>query len=260
MMSAIAFSLHLLGAASDTTATLDSARSLTVPPWREVGVTASGEAFASRLSAWQWHTVSIRYRGRSTSHAFEAFTARRYDRWGAGAAFEETRTIGRGAYVAFRAQFAPTATVIPKTDIAATWFQSVGHGWEVIPSGRLMTFTDDRVPIWGLGVGRYSGLWYAAGRIADAANGGVHGRNVSANVRRYAADASPNLIDVSAAYGDEILALETGAVTLRRTKSAAARAQRMLSSSFGASLALSYDANASLPDRRGAAVSLFARW
>jgi YaiO family outer membrane protein len=259
MMLALALGISLAAFDGDTVVR-DSARSLNTPPWWQADVTASGEAFASRLSAWQWHDVAVRYRGRSASHAFEAFTARRYSEWDSGFALEESITLGRGTYVAIRAQLAPGATIVPRSDLSATWYQAIGAGWELIPSARLMSFPDNRVPIWGLGVGRYVGLWYLSGRINQASQAGEHGITTSAGVRRYAADAAPDFVDLTVSYGHEIAVLGPSIVALRRTASATARGQRMVSSNVGTSLAITYVTNASMPDRRGAALSGFIRW
>lgn len=249
-----------LAAFDGDTVVRDSTRSLNTPPWWQADVTASAEAFASRLSAWQWHSVAVRYRGRSQSYALETFTARRYSAWNSGFVLEGSSRLGRGAYVATRAQLAPGATIIPRSDLSATWYQTIGGGWELIPSARLMSFPDDDVPIWGLGVGRYVGLWYLSGRINRASQAGEHGITTSAGVRRYSADAAPDFVDVTVSYGHEIAVLNPSIIALRRTASAAARGQRMVSSNVGTSLVITYDANASLPDRRGAALSAFIRW
>jgi YaiO family outer membrane protein len=260
MMLVLAFAISLATVDGDSVVVRDRARSLNTPPWWEADVSVSGEVFASRLSTWQWHSVAARYRGRSESHAFEAFTARRYGASNSGFALEESSTLGRGAYVAIRAQLAPGATVVPRSDISATWYQAIGGGWELVPSARRMAFPDDHVPIWGLGLGRYTGLWYLSGRINRASQAGTHGITTSAGVRRYAADAAPNFIDMTVSYGHDLAVLGPSVVALRRTASAAARGQRMVSSNVGTSLAITYDANASLPDRRGATLLAFVRW
>jgi YaiO family outer membrane protein len=260
MMLVLAVGMSLALFDGDTVVVRDSARSLNTPPWWEADVTANGESFASRLSAWQWHSVAVRYRGRSQSHAFEAFTARRYSVWNSGFALEESSILGRGAYVAIRAQLAPGATIVPRSDVSVTWYQAIGGGWELIPSARRMSFPDDHVPIWGLGLGRYTGLWYLTGRINRASQAGEHGITTSAGVRRYAADAAPDFVDVTVSYGHEIAVLSPSIVALRRTASAAARGQHMVSRNLGTSLAITYEANASLPDRRGAVLSAFIRW
>ena len=260
MMLGLALGVFLAAFDGDTVVARDSARSLNTPPWWEADVTASVEAFASRLSAWQWHTVAVRYRGRSESHGLEAFTARRYNVSNPGFALEEASTLGRGAYVALRAQFAPGATIVARSDLSATWYQAVGNGWELIPSARLLSFRDNRVPIVGLGLGRYTGLWYISGRINEASEAGEHGITTSASVRRYSADASANFLDAIASYGHELAVLSPSITALRRTASAALRGQRLVSSNVGESLGLTYEANASLPVRRGAALSTFIRW
>jgi|ERR1043166_352050 YaiO family outer membrane protein len=260
MMAMLAFGLMVTTFDPDSVVARDSTRSLSSPPWWEANATASGEAFVSRLSAWQWHSVAARYRGTSESHGIEAFSARRYGTWNSGFSLEESSTLGRGAYVAIRAQLAPGATVVPRSDLSATWYQSIGDGWEIVPSARYMSFSDARVPIWGLGLGRYVGLWYLSGRVTRASQAGEHGVTTSASVRRYAADGASTFIDVGVSYGHELAVLGPSIVALRRTASATTRGQRMVSSNVGVSVAITYDANASLPDRRGAVLSMFVRW
>jgi YaiO family outer membrane protein len=260
MIFALIFGMSLAASGRDSVVVGDSTRSLTTPPWWEVDLSASSEVFASRLSMWQWHSVAVRYRGRSESHAIEGFTARRYDIWNSGFAAEESSTLGRGAYVALRAQVAPGAMTIARSDLSAMWYQTIGRGWEIIPSARLMSFSQDRIPIFGLGVGRYVGLWYFNGRVSDANQSGERGLTTSVDVRRYQADASPNFFDASASFGHDVAVLSQYVVTLRQTASLAARAQRMVSPRLGVSLGVSYEADQSLPDRYGVALSTFIRW
>jgi YaiO family outer membrane protein len=250
----------LAGFGADTMLRRDSARSLNVPPWWEVAAVASAESFTSRLSAWQWHTVALRYRGKSASHSLEGFTARRFDRWDSGVAVEESRTIGRGAYLAVRVQLAPRATIVARSDVSASWYQAIGAGWEIIPSARLMSFAQERIPILGLGLGRYTGLWYLSGRVNQSSQSGQHGITTSAEIRRYAAATSANFVDATVSYGHELAVLGPSTVALRQTSSATARAQRMVSRHVGMALTVTYDANASLPDRRGGGLLTFIRW
>lgn len=260
MMLALALGISLASIGRDTIMARDSARLRNTPPWWEADVGASGEAFASRLGAWQWHRVAVRYRGRSESHAVEVFSARRYDAWNSGFALEESTSLGRGRYVEIRAQVAPGSTIVPRSDLSATVYQAIGGGWELTPSARLMSYPDVRIPILGLGLGRYTGLWYLSGRISEASEAGAHGVAVATAVRRYAADASPNFVDASASLGHEVVQLGPSLVALRQTSSAAVHGQHMISSNVGASLVVTYNTNASLPDRRGAALSAFIRW
>jgi YaiO family outer membrane protein len=260
MMLALVLGMSLAFSASDTAGGRDSVRSLNTPPWWQADVLASSEAFASRLTAWQWHGVAVRYRGKSASHALEAFTARRYDTWNSGFAIEESRTISHRAYVAVRAQLAPGATIVARSDVSATWYQGIGGGWELIPSARLMAFAGADVPMVGLGLGRYTGSWYLGGRVNRASHTRVPGVTWIANARRYASDGAPDFVDVVASHGNEPVVLGPSTVALRRTSAGAVRGQRMLTSSVGASLTITYDAHASLPDRRGVALATFIRW
>jgi len=252
-------SLPSFARVGDTSAVRDTTRAAAVPPWWEAGVAMAGESFASRLAPWQWHSAAVRYRGKSASHAIEAFAARRYDQWNGGVAVEESRTVGRGAYIAVRAQLAPRATIVARSDLSASWYQSLGNGWETVPSVRVMTFAE-RIPIIGVGLGRYTGLWYVAGRASDATERGEHGITATGEIRRYAADASSNFVDLTVSHGSDVVVLGSTAVGLRATSSIAARGQRMITRGIGISLTATYDANASLPDRRGGALSAFVRW
>lgn len=260
MIVALVFAARLLAFGVDTGVARDSVPSLIVPPWWEADVTVAGESFTSRLSAWQWHTAALRYRGKSASHGLEFFTARRFDRWNSGVAVEESRTVGRGAYVAGRAQFAPGATIMARSDLSIDWYQSVGKGWEIVPSARLMSFPRERVPILGVGLGRYTGLWYVGGRLSRSNRSGEQGVTTTAQVRRYVADASPDFFDATIAYGHDLTVVGPSTVGTLRTSSAALRGQRMISRRVGFSLVVTYDVNAALPDRRGGVITTFVRW
>jgi YaiO family outer membrane protein len=249
----------VLAAAPHDTVRGDSAAGR-VPPWWEVSASLGEEVFAQRLSPWDWHGVALRHRGRLRSSGVEGFIAKRHGQRDAGFALEHAMRIQRGAYVALRAQVAPNALVIARSDLSAEWFHTLGAGWEIIPAARLLSFADVRVPIFRLGVGRYARLWYFNGRVSAANRDGEWGRVASAGARRYGADDSPNFVDAVASHGHEVAVLAPRQVQLARTTSAGLRGQHMLSSSVGASLSLSYDANALLPDRYGVGLTTFIRW
>jgi YaiO family outer membrane protein len=255
----LSYGLSLAALPADTVKKTDGLVVSVQPRW-EAGVLTSGEAFASRLSAWQWHSASLRYRGTSGSHALDLFTVRRHGMWNSGFAFEETHVYGASTYFAFRGQLAPGATIVARTDLSVAWYQTIRGRWELIPTARFMSFRDADVPILGLGLGRYSGLWYLSGRVNAARQAAEHGVTWAANARRYAAHDASHFLEATLSHGHEIAVLGPSDAALRQATSAAFRGQRMMSRSFGASLTLTYDANASLPDRRGALLSAFARW
>lgn len=260
MIIGIALQIAVAAAVSDSVAPRDSLRSLTVPPWYEAAVSTSAELFTSRLSAWQVHSAALSYRGKNASHGIEAIVVRRFDRNNSAFAIEEARVLGRGAYIAARAQFAPGATVIAQSDVAATWYQSVGRGWEIIPSARVMAFADETVRILGIGAGHYVGLWYLGGRTSVAIQDGEQAVTTSAQIRRYAADASPNFINASVSLGREVVVLSPSVIELQRTSSAAVRGQKLVTRNIGLSVGLTYEALEALPDRRGVTLSSFLRW
>lgn len=260
MILGIALNLAAGVIVADSVMPQDSVRSLTVPPWYQASVSTSAEMFAERLSTWTTHSAGLSYRGRNASHAIEAIVARRFDKTNSALAVEEAVLLGRGAYVSVRAQFAPGATVIARSDISATLYQAVGKRSEVIPSFRVMTFTDGSVRILGIGAGHYLGLWYFGGRSSVAIQRGEQAVTATAHVRRYAADASPNFIDASVSSGREIVVLGLDNTELQRTSSAAVRGQRLVSRNIGIGLGLTYEAIKALPDRRGITLSSFVRW
>ncbi len=235
-------------------------RSLTTPPWYEAAISTGAEIFASRLSAWRVSTASVGYRGKKASHGIEAIVVSRFDRTNYAVAVDEAVQLGKGAYVAARGQFSPRSTVIARSDLSATLYQAVGTGWEVIPSLRIMTFPDVSVRILGVGGGRYTGLWYFSGRTSVAIQKGEQAVATTAQIRRYAADASPNFLNASASIGREVVVLAPGNTELQQTLSASLRGQKLLSHRIGLSIGISYEAINSLPDRRGLTLSSFVRW
>lgn len=238
----------------------DSARTLSAPPWWEAGVVLSAESFASRLTPWQWHTGQLRYRGRVATHAVELFTVRRHARANAGFALEETRALPGRAYVTVRAQFAPGADIIARSDVSAELFQALGRAWEFNPYLRLMSYESGSVPVLGMGVARYVGAWYLRGRVSGARLSGRNGYTTSASARRYFADSPTDLVEASAAVGHEVTTLSPAVVDLRRTSDLVLRGQKMLTRGLGMSLGFTYSTNESLPDRRGATLGAFVRW
>ncbi len=260
MITHLVLQLSFALGGSDSVARADTARSLNVPPWSEAAVSANTEFFKSRLSAWQSQAISLRYRGKSASHSIEAFTIRRFDVRDAGFALEESRQLGRGAYVSGRLQFAPGASITAKSDLSLNLYQAIGDGWELVPAIRLISYTDQRVRVLGMGAGRYVGLWFAGARVSQAHQDGEDAYTTSLQLRRYQADASPNFLDATVSRGREVVVRGPSSVSLDRTSSFAIRGQRLVSRSVGVSLGLTYDQLESLPDRRGVGVSTFFRW
>jgi YaiO family outer membrane protein len=185
---------------------------------------------------------------------------RRFDKTNSAYAAEEAVLLGRGAYVAIRAQLAPGAAVVARSDFSATLYQAVGKESEIIPSVRVMTFPDGKVRILGIGAGRYAGLWYLGGRTSVAIQKGEQAVTSTAQVRRYQADASPNFINASVSMGREIVALGENKTELQRTSSFAARGQKLVSRNVGVGLGFTYETIKALPDRRGFTLSSFLRW
>lgn len=184
----------------------------------------------------------------------------RFDVRDAGIGVEESRVIGRGAYVVGRAQFAPGATITARSDFSASLFKSVGDGWELAPSLRLMSYTDQRVTVVSLGAGRYSGLWFAGGRLSQARQGSSNALTSTLQARRYRADASPDFLDASISSGTEIVVRGPDNLFRAHTSAASLRGQKLLTRNTGISVGVTYDRLESLPDRRGIGASLFFRW
>lgn len=256
----IASVLLAVAMASGDTLRPDSAASSAVPPWWEIGVNLSAESFTARLTPWQWHTVGLRYRGRSVTHGAELFTVRRHARSNLGFALEETGVLPGRAYFTLRAQVAPGADVIARSDLSAELFKSVGDAWEINPSLRLMSYETVSIPVLALGVARYAGPWYLRARLTGARLSGTNGYTTSASARRYFAESTTDLVEASAAVGHEVTVLSPAMVDLRRTSDVAVRGQKMLTHGLGMSLGFTYSTNESLPDRRGATLGAFVRW
>lgn len=118
--------------------------------------------------------------------------------------------------------FAALASFVARSDLSASWYQPLGNGWETVPSVRIMSFAE-RIPIIGLGLGRYTGLRYVAARASDATERGEHGITATGQIRRYAADASSNFVDLTVSHGSDVVVLGSSAAGLRATSSVAAR-------------------------------------
>jgi YaiO family outer membrane protein len=165
-----------------------------------------------------------------------------------------------GAYANIRGRVTPQADVLPRWDVYAEVFQSLGGGWEASASAWRMNVPAADVSVFGAGIGCSAGAWYlrAVGRLSRSAGSDVGSTLVS--VRRYLGD-SRQLVEVSGATGREVVVLGAGpVVALRRTTSAQVRAQRFLTSAFGASGALSFGTFEGAPDRVGLSVGLLARF
>ena len=108
---------------------------------------------------WNDQTLSLRHYMQRGSIGFEALRAHRFDQTGRAWAIDAYADLWQGAYANLRYQRAPGGRLFPAHSGRIELYQSLGGGWEASLSDDVLGF-DERVNIYGLGLGKYAGNFY----------------------------------------------------------------------------------------------------
>jgi YaiO family outer membrane protein len=194
------------------------------------------------------------------SFSIEGFASRRFDTWDRGVGGDVTTVLWPGAYASVRAQAAPSAATIARTDLGAELTQALPHALEVAPSWRIMRFRDASVAIYGVGLARYAGDWYLRGRMTAAPQSDRTGTAGTLLARRYFGSAS-DLLEMHVGTGQEVIVLPPpAAAALRRTAFVALRGARTLTPVLVGTVGASLDRDEGLGIRRGVRLGTEVRW
>ena len=240
-------------------ATPDTVRA---PRWN-ASLTYGFEAFTRTQPTWHAANVQV---GRRFTHGTvigEVLVARRFDRTDQGLAVDAYRTLWHGAYGNLRTQVVPGADVLPRLDVSAEFYQSVGGGFEMSGGYRRMQYRGSRADLWTLRAAKYLPHWYLRARTIVVPHGGTTALSAAVAARRYLAT-DDEYLDVQAGAGEEIVTVGTGAtgpvVEPRRNRVLTATLRKTLTGALGLSAGATYNATGGLPSRRGLSAGLTYRW
>ncbi len=222
-------------------ASLPSARAQPTAGWG--GVASYGvEAFRSDREAWQQSRVAVQRRFARGAASLEAGHQRRNGATAAFAATDLYLAVGRSGYGNLRAQVAPGAVSVARSDVLAEGYVSLGGGWEASVGGRHLSFESNAVALGTGSVARYAGNWLVRVRAVVAPDE-VVGVSTSLSAR-YLLDGVGGLTapfaEVTVGQGQEPVVAPDGTAEVRQSWVAAVRGQRRVVGALGAAFGTGY--------------------
>lgn len=150
---------------------------------------------------WNDYSFSLRRRFDQGSLAFEVLKANRFGSNDSAYALDGYVNLWSRAYANVRYQWASADSVFPQYAARAEIFQGVGSGWELSASYDRLKFSDN-VDIYGLGVGKYFGNYYARIRTTYVpGDNGTSSRGYRILLRNYYRGDADSYIEVRAGHG-----------------------------------------------------------
>ena len=173
-------------------------------PW-SASLGADWTAFSPSRSDWYEYTLSVRRHFARGSLAFEALGARRFSLDDHAWALDGYVDLWHRAYANLRYQRGPQADLFPGNAWRAEVFQGAGHGWELSGSYDRLAFSGTATNIYGVGVGKYLGNWYARWRHLYIPGSGSSSNSDRVLVRYYYAGDADNYAEFTAGIGSSNL-------------------------------------------------------
>jgi len=150
---------------------------------------------------WNEYEVSLRRKFERGSLALEMLRAHRFGDHDTAWALDGYVSLWERAYANVRYQRGPDDGLFPNNAWRAELFQGVGQGWELSGSYDHLEFGDSDTDMYGVGVGRYWGDFYARYRLLHVPGVGSGSLNHRAQLRWYYAGNADDYFEVSAAHG-----------------------------------------------------------
>jgi YaiO family outer membrane protein len=213
-------------------------------------------------TAWQTARMAIGRRLGSATVIGEALTAARFDQWDQALAGEAYVAIRPRLSGYARVQAAPSADVLPTTDLSGELTRGLSGGWEVSAGYRRMGFELGAVHIVGLSAARYAGHWYLQARGTMVPRGGLVGLGLGLRARRYFDPDRPDqFIELYSVAGKEVILPDPGLdPDVRGTTSAGARLQRRVGAGWGVTAMAGWTRESRSPSRVGVGAGLYLTW
>lgn len=230
-----------------------------VPPgyhW-SARASASRTTFSPERDAWNEQELALRRHFASGSIALELLQAQRFDRHDTALALDAYTPLWQRAYANVRYQNGLDDGLFADQAWRVEVFQGVGRGWELSGSYDHLDFGSG-TDMYGIGVGRYSGNFYARYKALYVA--GSHSLSHKGMLRYYFAGNGDDYFEVSAGSGrfDED---GTFGGTVRRSNSSAGVAfVKYFHPNWGFKLSAGYAGDVDGYDERRVSASLYSRW
>ncbi|GAB3100307.1 YaiO family outer membrane beta-barrel protein [Lysobacter terrae] len=155
----------------------------------------------SSRDSWSEYEVALRRKFDGGSLALEMLRAHRFDQHDTAWALDGYVNLWARAYANVRYQRGPSGDLFPENAWRAELFQGVGNGWELSGSYDHLEFGGADTDMYGLGVGRYFGNFYARYRALHVPGVGSGSLSHRGQLRWYYAGNADDYFEVSAGHG-----------------------------------------------------------
>ena len=230
-------------------------------PW-SASLGADWTTFRPARAAWYEYTASVRRHFVRGSLAFEALGARRFNLGDNAWALDGYVDLWRRAYANLRFQRGPREYLYPGNAWRAELFQGAGHGWEFSGSYNRLAFSGAATNMYGVGVGKYLGDWYARWRHLHIPASGSSSESDRLLVRYYYAGDADNYAEVTLGTGSSNVS-SSGlpvAPTGTHSWSASAAFVKFVSPRLGYKIGAGFDHEDGGYDGRDLFGSVYTRW
>lgn len=241
------------------------ARGQEAPAWT-ASVAWSHDAFDGSAPAWEgWDawTAGAALRFATGAVAVEGGLVRRFDFTDSRGALELYHDLWSSAYGYARAELAPAADVIARSDLSAELFQGLPGGWEPSAAYRRMEFADATVHLASASIGRFVGPWHGRIRVGRAARSGSAAHAVAALLRR-SLDDRDEAVEARFTRGGEVVTVPAtgeGVEAVVRTTTSFGGAARLGVGRRGlVTIGLDRTGFEGIPTRTSATLGLSVRW
>jgi YaiO family outer membrane protein len=210
---------------------------------------------------WNEYEVSLRRKFERGSLALEMLRAHRFGEHDTAWALDGYVSLWERAYANVRYQRGPDDGLFPNNAWRAELFQGVGQGWELSGSYDHLEFDGSDTDMYGLGVGRYWGNFYARYRLLHVPGVGSGSLNHRGQLRWYYAGNADDYFEVSAGHGRSH-ERDTGfdRVVDNSHSSFGASYVKFFASHWGFKLGAGIDNDVDGFDERSVTAMLYSRW
>lgn len=230
--------------------------------YRWTGSLSAGLTDTSNAGTWHDAGASLRRRFDKGSVALEWLRASRFGDSDQALALDAYVDLWPRAYANLRYQHASGDSLYPGNAWRAELYQGVGSGWELSASYDRLGFAGGATEIYGAGVGRYWGDFYARARVTRVPGLDSNSTAVRGMVRWYYAGTGDDYFEVAGGSGRSASELaQLGAAARFNSNSASLAWVRWFNARWGLRVGAGYaDDAAAGRIERDVSVGLSRRW
>lgn len=216
----------------------------------------------SSRDSWNEYEIALRRKLSRGSIALEMLRAHRFDEHDTAWALDGYVSLWERAYANVRYQRGPSGDLFPGNAWRAELFQGVGSGWELSASYDHLEFDGSDTDMYGVGVGRYFGNFYARYRLLHVPGVGSGSLNHRGQLRWYYAGNADDYFEVSASHGrgHELDTRGFDRVVDESHSSYGVTYVKFFTPQWGARLGAGFANDVDGFDERSVSASLYARW